>query len=141
MHAPSSFSTFVTIRASKNIKFIYTLSLLGKNLPNFVNLKLLWYSNVQSFAECPSEIIEDDANFRVFLTINALTIFDWSGNLQQRKLELNWTPPPDGVQNGDWIGNYTSGMQRAKIAEKVHNPRPLGVNVINFEFNGCNAFI
>ena len=56
------------------------------------------------FLECPSEIIEDDANFRVFLTVNSLTIFDWSGNLQQRKLELNWTPPPGGIQNGDWIG-------------------------------------
>ena len=85
------------------------MPVLGENLPNFENLKLHWYSNIQYFTECPSEIIEDDANFRVFLTINALTIFDWSGNLQQRKLELNWTPPPDGVQNGDWIGNYTSG--------------------------------
>ena len=103
----------------KTSNFIYTLSLLGKNLPNFVNLKLLWYSNFQSFAECPSEIIEDDANFRVFLTINALTIFDWSGNLQQRKLELNWTPPPDGVQNGDWIGNYTSGCLKFIYSEKA----------------------
>ena len=32
------------------------------------------------------------------------------------------------------------GAQRAKIAEKVHKP-PLGINVINFEFNGLNAFI
>ena len=32
------------------------------------------------------------------------------------------------------------GAQRAKIAEKVHKP-PLGINVINFEFNGFNAFI
>ena len=80
---------------------------MGENLPNFVNLMLMYYNGIQTsnfFTECPSEIIEDDANFRVFLTINALTIFDWSGNLQQRKLELNWTPPPDGVQNGDWIG-------------------------------------
>ena len=30
--------------------------------------------------------------------------------------------------------------QRAKLAEKVHNP-PLGVNVINFELNGFNAFM
>ena len=29
--------------------------------------------------------------------------------------------------------------QRAKILEKVHKP-PLGVNVINFELNGFNAF-
>ena len=32
------------------------------------------------------------------------------------------------------------GAQRAKISEKVHKP-PLGVNVINFELNGFNAFI
>jgi hypothetical protein len=81
----------------------------------YSELILNWYSNIQYFTECPSEIIEDDANFRVFLTINALTIFDWSGNLQQRKLELNWTPPPDGVQNGDWIGNYTSGCVNAQM--------------------------
>ena len=110
----------------KTSNFIYTLSLLGKNLPNFVNLKLLWYSNFQSFAECPSEIIEDDANFRVFLTINALTIFDWSGNLQQRKLELNWTPPPDGVQNGDWIGNFTSGCVNLTHHFLLHFPIGMG---------------
>ena len=33
-----------------------------------------------------------------------------------------------------------SATQRAKIAEKVHK-HPLGVNVINFELNGFNAFI
>ena len=33
-----------------------------------------------------------------------------------------------------------SGAQRAKFAQMVHKP-PLGVNVINFELNGINAFI
>ena len=33
-----------------------------------------------------------------------------------------------------------NAAQRAKIAEKVHEP-PLGINVINFEFNGFYAFI
>ena len=35
---------------------------------------------------------------------------------------------------------HSGGAQCAKIAEKVHKP-PLGVNVINFELNGFNAFI
>ena len=63
-------------------------------------------------SECPSEIIEDDANFRVFLTVNARCTFSWNGNLQQRKLELNWTPPPDGVQNGDWISLFRRFRRR-----------------------------
>ena len=36
--------------------------------------------------------------------------------------------------------HMTAAAQRAKIAEKVHKP-PLGINVINFEFNGFHAFI
>ena len=41
-----------------------------------------------------------------------------------------------------WAGLLLAqnATQRAKIAEKVHKP-PLAVNVINFEFNGFNAFI
>ena len=62
-----------------------------------------------SITDCPSEIVENEANFRVFLTVNALTTFAWDGSLQQRKLELNWTPPPDGVQNEDWIGLFQRG--------------------------------
>ena len=40
----------------------------------------------------------------------------------------------------DNLESLSAGAQRAKIAEKVHKP-PLGVNVINFEFNGFNTFI
>merc|ERR1739848_264998 len=72
--------------------------------------------------ECPSEIIEDDANFRVFLTVNALTLFAWNGNLQQRKLELNWTP----IQDGDWIGLFRRGRGSrertlARVNPQEHN--------------------
>ena len=35
---------------------------------------------------------------------------------------------------------HARAAQRAKIAQKVHKP-PLGVNVINVELNGFNAFI
>merc|ERR1739848_601252 len=77
----------------------------------------------RSATECPSEIIEDDANFRVFLTVNALTLFAWNGNLQQRKLELNWTPPPDGIQDGDWIGLFRRGRgSRERTLARV-NPQ------------------
>ena len=50
--------------------------------------------------------MEEDASFRVFVTINALSYVSWNGNLQSRKLELNWTPPPDGVQDQDQIRLY-----------------------------------
>ena len=43
-------------------------------------------------------------------------------------------------ENGPGDCRRVRGAQRAKIAEKVHKP-PLGVNVINFELNGFNAFI
>ena len=38
------------------------------------------------------------------------------------------------------IALLCAATQRAEIAEKVHKP-PLGVDVINFELNGFNAFI
>ena len=40
------------------------------------------------------------------------------------------------------VGTWGAGgaVQRAKITEKVHKP-PLGVNIINFNLNGFNAFI
>jgi len=70
----------------------------------------------RSTTDCPSEIVENEANFRVFLTVNALTTFAWDGSLQQRKLELNWTPPPDGVQNEDWIGLFQRGSRERTLA-------------------------
>ena len=41
-----------------------------------------------------------------------------------------------------WEGKYVSmgGAQRAKFTKKVDKPT-LGVNVIDFELNGFNAFI
>ena len=37
------------------------------------------------------------------MTINALSYVSWNGNLQSRKLELNWTPPSDGIQENDYV--------------------------------------
>ena len=60
-----------------------------------------------------------------------------------------WQDKTDGVEMGPsqqcvpqshTDAARTPGTQRAKIAEKVHKPL-LGVNVINFEFNGSHAFI
>ena len=59
-----------------------------------------------SVLDCPNGVVEEDASFRVFVTINALSYVSWNGNLQSRKLELNWTPPPDGVQDNDQIRLY-----------------------------------
>ena len=44
-----------------------------------------------------------------------------------------------GLQMGGGL-RRAGGAIWAKIAKKVHKP-PLGVNVINFEFNGFNTFI
>ena len=37
------------------------------------------------------------------MTINALSYVSWNGNLQSRKIELNWTPPSDGIQENDYV--------------------------------------
>jgi len=57
----------------------------------------------RSATECPEGIVEEEAGFRVFVTINALSYVSWNGNLQSRKIELNWTPPSDGIQENDYV--------------------------------------
>ena len=69
----------------------------------------------RSATECPEGIVEDEANFRVFITISALAQVSWNGQVKQRKIELNWTPPPDGVQDSDrvlLIKRVSDGRQR-----------------------------
>ena len=43
------------------------------------------------------------------------TRVSWNGRITQRKIELNWTPPPDGVQESDrvlLIKRISDGRQR-----------------------------
>ena len=66
----------------------------------------MYYNSNSDFVkttECPEGIVEEEAGFRVFVTINALSYVSWNGNLQSRKIELNWTPPSDGIQENDYV--------------------------------------
>ena len=86
---------------------------------------------IRSATECPEEgivVAENEANFRVFITVSALASFGWNGRVKQRKIELNWTPPSDGVQDGDrvlLIRRLGEGRQRV-LARVSPQTRPDG---------------
>ena len=84
--------------------------------------------NKRSATECPEGIIESEANFRVFITISALATVSWNGRVKQRKIELNWTPPPDGYQESDRVLliRRISGSRQRVLARVNPNNRNEG---------------
>ena len=72
------------------------------------------FKSILFFIECPDGVVEEEASFRVFVTVNARSYVSWSGNLQSRKIELNWTPPSDGIQDSDQIRLYRRHPDQGK---------------------------
>lgn len=99
--------------------FMFQLAIASKYIKN---------RRKRSATECPMGVEEPNATFRVFLTVNALAQVSWTGRVDKRKIELNWTLPPDS-KPGDWVGLFR------------RNPRLRGltrvlVKVDAFEHNG-----
>jgi len=62
--------------------------------------------------------VENSTNVEVFLTINSLAKITWGGEIEKRRLELNWVNPPN-IEAGDYVALFRDNPKYNAKTEPV----------------------